>query len=140
MHEREGFVSSQLHERNAQTPFPREDSADLIAYSFDCLHQFELGAAEGIAQDPHDQFAAFGGHKPAICSTTVDLHLISSLAERFPRAAELMLEASEDVLAFRHFPPQHWKKVWSTNLLERVNEEIKRRTLVVGIFPNDAAI
>ena len=62
------------------------------------------------------------------------------LAAKFPRAAELMAKASEDVLAFRHFPPQHWKKVWSTNLLERVNEEIKRRTRVVGIFPNDAAI
>ncbi|MBM5801539.1 MAG: IS256 family transposase [Cyanobacteria bacterium K_DeepCast_35m_m2_023] len=62
------------------------------------------------------------------------------LAAKFPRAAELMAEAREDVLAFRHFPPQHWKKIWSTNLLERVNEEIKRRTRVVGIFPNDAAI
>jgi putative transposase len=51
-----------------------------------------------------------------------------------------MAEAREDVLAFRHFPPQHWKKIWSTNLLERVNEEIKRRTRMVGIFPNDAAI
>jgi putative transposase len=66
--------------------------------------------------------------------------LASSLAERFPNAAKLMLEAREDVLAFRHFPEPHWKKVWSTNLLERVNEEIKRRTRVVGIFPNDAAI
>ena len=66
--------------------------------------------------------------------------LAASLAERFPKAAELMNEAREDVLAFRHFPQPHWKKVWSTNLLERVNEEIKRRTRVVGIFPNDAAI
>ena len=66
--------------------------------------------------------------------------LAASLAERFPRAAALMHEAREDVLAFRHFPQPHWKKVWSTNLLERVNEEIKRRTRVVGIFPNDAAI
>jgi transposase-like protein len=66
--------------------------------------------------------------------------LAASLAERFPRATELMAEAREDVLAFRHFPQQHWKKVWSTNLLERVNEEIKRRTRVVGIFPNDASI
>jgi len=65
--------------------------------------------------------------------------LAASLAERFPKAAELMNEAREDVLAFRHFPQQHWCKVWSTNLLERVNEEIKRRTRVVGIFPNDAA-
>jgi transposase-like protein len=66
--------------------------------------------------------------------------LAASLAERFPRATELMLDAREDVLAFRHFPKPHWRKVWSTNLLERVNEEIKRRTRVVGIFPNDAAI
>ena len=66
--------------------------------------------------------------------------LASSLVERFPKAAELMLHAREDVLAFRHFPPQHWKKTWSTNLLERLNEEIKRRTRVVGIFPNDASI
>ena len=66
--------------------------------------------------------------------------LASSLAERFPRAAELMLEAREDVLSFRHFPEQHRRKIWSTNLLERVNEEIKRRTRVVGIIPNHAAI
>jgi transposase-like protein len=66
--------------------------------------------------------------------------LAASLAERFPRATELMAEAREDVLAFRHFPQPHWRKIWSTNLLERVNEEIKRRTRVVGIFPNDAAI
>jgi putative transposase len=66
--------------------------------------------------------------------------LAASLAERFPKAAELMAEAREDVLAFRPFPQPHWRKIWSTNLLERVNEEIKRRTRVVGIFPNDAAI
>jgi putative transposase len=66
--------------------------------------------------------------------------LATSLAERFPKAAALMHEAREDVLAFRHFPKDHWRKIWSTNLLERVNEEIKRRTRVVGIFPNDAAI
>jgi transposase-like protein len=47
--------------------------------------------------------------------------LAVSLAERFPKAAELMNEAREEVLAFRHFPAQHWKKVWSTSLLERVN-------------------
>jgi len=50
--------------------------------------------------------------------------LAASLAERFPKATELMLEAKEDVLAFRHFPQQHWRKIWSTNLLERVNEEV----------------
>ena len=42
----------------------------------------------------------------------------------FPKAAALMHEAREDVLAFRPFPNEHWRKIWSTNLLERVNEEI----------------
>ena len=62
------------------------------------------------------------------------------LVGKFPRASELMASACEDVLAFRHFPANHWHKLWSNNLLERVNEEIKRRTRVVGIFPNDTAI
>jgi putative transposase len=66
--------------------------------------------------------------------------LAASLAERFPNAAGLMDEAREHVLAFRHFPQVHWRKIWSTNLRELVNVEIKRRTRVVGIFPNDAAI
>jgi len=62
------------------------------------------------------------------------------LTAKFPRAAELMASAREDVLAFRPFPVAHWRKLWSTNLLERVNEEIKRRTHVVSIFPNDDTI
>ena len=62
------------------------------------------------------------------------------LSEKFPAAAALMEQAREDVLAFRAFPPEHWRKIWSTNPLERLNKEIKRRTRVVGIFPNDASI
>jgi len=62
------------------------------------------------------------------------------LRKQFPSAVPIMETARDDVLAFRHFPKDHWRKIWSTNLLERVNEEIKRRTRVVGIFPNDAAI
>jgi putative transposase len=66
--------------------------------------------------------------------------VITMLTENFPAAAALMEQAREDVLAFRTFPPEHWRKIWSTNPLERLNKEIKRRTRVVGIFPNDAAI
>lgn len=62
------------------------------------------------------------------------------LSETFPGAASLMEEAKEDVLAFRSLPPEHWCKIWSTNPLERLHKEIKRRTCVVGIFPNDAAM
>ena len=62
------------------------------------------------------------------------------LRQRFPRLGELMDHAEEDVLAFMAFPKEHWSQIASTNPLERVNKEIKRRSRVVGIFPNDAAI
>ena len=62
------------------------------------------------------------------------------LRKQFPTAVPIMEAARDDVLAFLHFPQEHWRKVWSTNPLERLNKEIKRRTNVVGIFPNDASI
>ena len=62
------------------------------------------------------------------------------LAGRFPKIGPLMDEAKTEVLAFTSFPRSHWPKVWSTNPLERVNKEIKRRSRVVGIFPNEAAV
>ncbi len=64
----------------------------------------------------------------------------SMLAVQFPDVADLVADAAEDVLAFTAFPQAHWRKIWSTNPLERLNGEIKRRTNVVGIFPNDAAV
>jgi transposase-like protein len=62
------------------------------------------------------------------------------LAKSFPKIGPLMDEATSEVLAFTAFPRAHWSKIWSTNPLERVNKEIKRRARVVGIFPNDAAV
>ena len=62
------------------------------------------------------------------------------LTPQFPDVATMLEDAAEDLLAFSSFPQAHWRKIWSTNPLERVNGEIKRRTNVVGIFPNDAAI
>ena len=63
----------------------------------------------------------------------------NTLAERFPKAAALMRDAKTDVLAFSAFPRAHWRKIWSNNPLERLNKEVKRRSNVVGIFPNDQA-
>lgn len=62
------------------------------------------------------------------------------LRERFPKLAEMMDDAEADVLAFMSFPKAHRTQIHSTNPLERLNAEIKRRTNVVGIFPNEPAI
>ena len=68
---------------------------------------------------------------------------MGSVLERFersvPKVAELLEGAEEDLLAFYRFPSAHWRKLRSTNPLERVNKEIGRRSDVVGIFPNDAS-
>ena len=62
------------------------------------------------------------------------------LAEKFPLLADALLAAEDDLLAFSAFPKSHWRRIWSTNPLERVNKELKRRSNVVGIFPDDAAV
>ncbi len=63
-----------------------------------------------------------------------------ALREKQPKLSALMDSSREDVLAYMDFPREHWPQVASTNPLERVNKEIKRRSDVVGIFPNDEAI
>ena len=62
------------------------------------------------------------------------------LAARFPKIGPLMDQAKAEVLSFATFPRSHWVKIWSNNPLERINKEIKRRSRVVGIFPNDTAV
>jgi len=62
------------------------------------------------------------------------------LRERFPRVSALMDEAACDVLAYMTFPKSHWSQIRSTNPIERLNREVKRRTNVVQIFPNEDAL
>ena len=67
-------------------------------------------------------------------------HVTESLRLRYPKLAALLEEAEADVLVYSAFPVEHWRQIWSNNPLERLNREVKRRTDIVGIFPNEAAI
>ena len=81
----------------------------------------------------------FAQPNPEAVATTWD-EVGDQLATAFPKIGPLMDDAKVEVLAFSAFPRAHWSKIWSTNPLERVNKEIKRRARVVGIFPNDRAV
>lgn len=66
--------------------------------------------------------------------------VVAMLARSHPAVADMLDAARDDLLAFTEFPSAHWQQIWSTNPLERLNKEIKRRTNVVGTFPNPEAL
>jgi putative transposase len=68
------------------------------------------------------------------------LQVVEALGERFPAVTQLLLEAEGEILTFYDFPPEHRRQIYSTNPLERLNKELKRRSAVVGIFPNRDAV
>jgi len=79
--------------------------------------------------------------QPDAEATRAQLHVVVGMLEdRFPKAAEILAAAEGDVTAYAAFPRAHWRKISSTNPLERINKEIKRRSNVVGIFPDDASV
>lgn len=82
---------------------------------------------------------AFAQDSPETASTQWR-SVADKIRPKVPKLASLMDSAEEDVLAYMTFPKQHWAKLHSTNPIERLNGEIKKRTDVVGIFPNDDAI
>jgi transposase-like protein len=79
--------------------------------------------------------------QPDAAAVREQLDVVTAMLDRrFPKVTAMLEGATEELLAFTAFPPTHWKKIWSTNPLERLNKEIKRRCDVVGVFPNPAAL
>jgi putative transposase len=103
--------------RNLLATVPKADT-EMVAAAFRSI--FALSDATAVG-DRYDEVAA-------------------TLATRLPKTAQMLRDARGDVLAFSTFPKAHWRKIWSNNPLERLNKEIKRRSNVVGIFPNDQAV
>lgn len=67
-------------------------------------------------------------------------HLAEAMHSRWPKAAEMLLEAKEDILVYKTFPEEHHRSIHSVNPLERLNREIRRRTRVVGVFPDRSSV
>jgi putative transposase len=100
------------------------------------LARVPRGHAEMVAATIRTIFA-----QPDESSTRHQLRAVAdTLTASHPTVAELLTEAETDLCAYATFPRAHWTKIWSTNPLERLHREIKRRCDVVGIFPDDGSI
>jgi putative transposase len=100
------------------------------------LAKVPKGSAEMVAAAIRTIFA-----QPDATHVHEQLDVIAGmLGRQFPKLEAMLRDSAEELLAFASFPVSHWKKVWSTNPLERLNKEIKRRTDVVGVFPNPEAL
>ena len=98
--------------------------------------QSAKGSAEMVAAAIWTIFA-----QPDATRVHDQLDVIAGMLGRpFPKLETMLRDSAEELLAFTSFPVSHWKKIWSTNPLERLNKEIKRRTDVVGVFPNPEAL
>ena len=103
-----------------------------VHFMRNALAKVNKGHAEMVAATIRTVFAQPTG--PKVRDQLDDV--AGLLRGEFPAVADLLLDAKADLTAFADFPMAHWQKIWSTNPLERLNREVKRRTDVVGIFPN----
>jgi len=112
----------------------RHPSSDQLSRTPTGARSWAKGLSGPVRTSAHPPAAT----KYRACLTTDPVSLISQDKAGIPQPSDQIAKA--EVLAFTAFPKAHWQKIWSTNPLERVNKEIKRRARVVGIFPNPAAV
>ncbi|MEU6357866.1 IS256 family transposase [Streptomyces sp. NPDC047072] len=102
----------------------------------DVFGVIEKGSGEMVAATIRTVFAQTTAE-----AVRTQLNVVADmLGRQFPQVKSMLLDAAVDITAFADFPPAHWKKIWSTNPLERLNREVKRRADVVQVFPNPAAL
>jgi putative transposase len=140
-----GLGGVQLVISDAHTGLKQAISAVLIGSAWqrcrvhflrNVLAQVPKGSAEMVAAAIRTIFA-----QPNPDMVQDQLGVIAGmLGRQSPKVETMLRDAAHDILAFTSFPPGHWKKIWSTNPLERLNKEVKRRTDVVGVFPNPDAL
>ena len=140
-----GLKGVQLVISDAHVGLRQAIRAILAAASWQrCRVHFMRNLLALIARDAQQMVAALVRTifaQPDAASARSQLAKVAeSLRVRFPRAAALLEEAEQDVLAYMAFPQEHRRQLHSTNTLERLNKEIKRRTDVVGIFPNQTSL
>jgi putative transposase len=140
-----GLAGVQLVISDAHTGLKAAVGATLLGASWQrCRVHFGRNLLAAVPKGHGDMVAAavrtiFA--QPDAGSVRAQLDTIAGmLGRQFPKVEQMKRDAADDITAFADFPAEHWKKIWSTNPLERVNKEIKRRTDVVGVFPNPASL
>ena len=140
-----GLAGVQLVTSDAHTGLKAAISSILLGASWQrCRVHFGRNLVAAVPKAHADMVAATARTifaQPDAASVRSQLHVVAGmLGSKFPKVEAMLHDAAGDLTAFADFPAEHWRKIWSTNGLERVNREIARRIDVVGVFPNPPAL
>jgi transposase-like protein len=140
-----GLDGVQLVSSDAHTGLKEAIASTLLGAAWQrCRVHFGRNLVASVPKGHGDMVAAAARTifaQPNAGSVRHQLHVIAEmLGKKFPKVEAMLLDNADDLTAFAAFPVEHWRKIWSTNGLERVNREVKRRIDVVGVFPNPPAL